>query len=322
MHGEETMTDTAREQSVEDKTLAEDLDAALAEALQEVAEEEVAEEVAEEEESTEDALDEDPEEDSEEEEALEPPQHWAADDRELFANLPKDGQEYLLRRHKDMEADYTRKTQEIALVRKKAEAFNEVFEPYRRELAINGLDEVSAVRQLLAIRDELRANPKATLTSLAKQYGVDFQQEEEHIDPSVAALKNELESIKQEQARRDYEAQQQTQSDLEKQVDSFQNEKDAQGNLKHPHFADLRVDMGRLIQSGLAADMPEAYAKALAFRPELTPKKAESKPDESQKEKVRKAKKAAAGVKSSGAATKAEPKSLREELEAQFAAHS
>lgn len=313
----------------DENTLNEDLAAALEEAMQEEneeetekeSEEEEKEEETEEEEKEEEAEEEESEEEEaeEEEEALEAPQHWAVQDRESFATLSRQGQEFMLRRHKEMEADYTRKTQEVAAIRKKAEAISEVFEPHRQELALNGLDEVSAVRQLLAIRDELRADPKTTLLSLAQQFGVDLSTTEEtDIDPSVLALRKELNDVKQEQARREQEAQQQSQQTLVQQVEDFAQAKDEKGELKHPHFETIRTDMGRMIQSGLAADMEEAYAKVLSLRPELAPPPLKQEPGPSKKERVKKAKKAAAGVRSSGAAEKSEPKTLRQELEAQL----
>src|SRR5688572_17361777 len=51
-------------------------------------------------------------------EAQEAPQHWPADKREMFAKLPSEAQRLLLDRHKEMEADYTRKTTELSEQRK------------------------------------------------------------------------------------------------------------------------------------------------------------------------------------------------------------
>lgn len=40
-----------------------------------------------------------------------PPQHWSAQDRETFSQLPPPGQEFLLRRHTEMERDYQSRVQ-------------------------------------------------------------------------------------------------------------------------------------------------------------------------------------------------------------------
>src|SRR5580698_6622476 len=46
--------------------------------------------------------------------AAEPPNLWKAEDKETFKALPPEAQQFLLRRHGEMEADYTRKTQQHA----------------------------------------------------------------------------------------------------------------------------------------------------------------------------------------------------------------
>ena len=72
---------------------------------------------------------------------------------------------------------------------------------------------------------------------------------------------------------------------------------------------------------GKVNDLSEGYQKALAMRPELNVQpKPEGKPDISQAEKVRKAKKAATGVKSSGAVAKKnrEAMTLEEEIASHF----
>ena len=54
-------------------------------------------------------------------------------------------------------------------------------------------------------------------------------------------------------------------SETENQINVFSTEKDADGNLKHPHFEKLRVKMGNLIDAGEAKGMEEAYNKALTI---------------------------------------------------------
>jgi hypothetical protein len=45
---------------------------------------------------------------------LEPPQHWPEEKKQLFRAQSPEAQQFLLERHKAMEGDYTRKTQELA----------------------------------------------------------------------------------------------------------------------------------------------------------------------------------------------------------------
>ena len=42
------------------------------------------------------------------------PEHWSAEDKATFAKLPQEGQAFLLKRHGEMEAEFTRKSQASA----------------------------------------------------------------------------------------------------------------------------------------------------------------------------------------------------------------
>ena len=49
-----------------------------------------------------------------ESDVMEPPAHWPEEQKELFRSQSPEGQRFLLERHRQMEADYTRKTQHLA----------------------------------------------------------------------------------------------------------------------------------------------------------------------------------------------------------------
>ena len=85
--------------------------------------------------------------DDEEVQGIEAPAHWSNDFKDSFNALPTDAQEVFLQRYKDMEGDYTRKTQEVADIRRRASALDEVMVPFRDEFARAGLDDIGAVRQ-------------------------------------------------------------------------------------------------------------------------------------------------------------------------------
>jgi len=52
--------------------------------------------------------------DPQEQQALEPPAHWSEEKKEVFRRLTPEAQRFLLDRHREMEGDYTRKTQLLA----------------------------------------------------------------------------------------------------------------------------------------------------------------------------------------------------------------
>ena len=77
------------------------------------------------------------------------PENWNEDDRKMFDSLPNEAQDRLLKREKEMTADYTRKTQDLAEQRKELEALNKVLEPDRQNIAATGIGEAEYISRLL-----------------------------------------------------------------------------------------------------------------------------------------------------------------------------
>uniref|UniRef100_A0A6M3KUZ4 Uncharacterized protein n=1 Tax=viral metagenome TaxID=1070528 RepID=A0A6M3KUZ4_9ZZZZ len=65
--------------------------------------------------------------------ALEAPRHWTAADKETFTSLPRESQDFLLRRHREMEGDYTRGKQSIAEEARALEGLKPLGEALRRD---------------------------------------------------------------------------------------------------------------------------------------------------------------------------------------------
>lgn len=334
------MTDTAEEQPV--KSLSDELAEALRESEERDSQEEqeTEEDEAETDDSEEESADEDDSEDDDEsdqdtddseddteeesdDEPIKAPEHWSAADRERFESLPDEAKDFVLERHKAMEGDYTRKTQELASIRKRGEALEEVIGPYRQEFQLSGLDDVAAIRQLFTVHDALKRDPNQAIQWLAQTYGADLTStDDQNIDPTVAELKRQIQQMRQEQQHQALTAQQRQQQEIESQIKAFEEEKDADGSLKHPSFMDVQDDMAVLIQAGRATDMEDAYQKAIRMRPDMFETIQKKQTEQAkQKEKAEKAKlakrakKAASGVKSSGAGVKKDaPASLHDEI--------
>src|SRR5262245_54218195 len=60
-------------------------------------------------------------------EAAQPPSNWSAEDRASFSKLSPEGQEFLLRRHSEMEGDYQRRVQATAISNQFVQALTPVF---------------------------------------------------------------------------------------------------------------------------------------------------------------------------------------------------
>jgi len=207
--------------------------------------------------------------------SLTAPGTWSAEEKAEFANLPEKVQATVLRREGDRDRAFSQKQAEMNQKAQSYKAMDQVFEPYDEVLAMNGVDKPNLIRQYLAYDKALANDPVGTLKTLASRVGVDLsslnqEAEGEEASPQFLALKRELEETRQtvnsfQTERQQQEAllSQQRQQDLIGQLTTFAQSTDETGNLKYPHFEELRVAMGALMDSGQAPDMDSAYNQAL-----------------------------------------------------------
>ena len=261
-------------------------------------------------------------------EVIEPEEHWSEADKAAFRNIPPEHRQWVFERYKRIEADNTRKSQEAAQLRSYKQQLDSVLEPYRQQFALAGMDEISGIRYLMGVRDMLSQNPQQGIQWLAQQYGVDLSAllEQAPADPQYLQIQQGLQQIQSRQAQLEQMTQMERQNQAIRQLESFASEKDANGNLKHPHFEALQERMAQLWQGGIVpvGDLEGAYQKAVRIEgldvakatAPTAPKTAPKVEDKALA--AAKAKKAAAGVQS-GASGKADKKlTMREELEARL----
>lgn len=251
-------------------------------------------------------------------EIIDPPAHFTADEKKYFESLPTEQQKWIASSVKRMSSTVDKRMQEYSTYQRRAQAFDEALTPYRQQLAMRGVDEMTAIKQLFTTYDQLQRDPAGTIKWLAQSYGVDLSQaQEEQADPQVKALMDHITELKQGFTTMQGSLQQERQNQMLNVVNQFANETDAQGNPKRPHFEAVVDDMMKLIQAGIVqpTDLETAYSRAVSFHPELTQKaevpttpatKIESDPIKEAAEKAARAKKAAAGVKSGAGSPKTE----------------
>ncbi len=209
-------------------------------------------------------------------EALPAPNHWPKDFAAKFEALDAPAQHMFMERYKDLEGDYTKKTQAIAKYKKRQDAFDEIMAPFKSQFERAGMDDVGAVRQLLAAHDYLRKDPQNAIAWLANQYGVDTSAigndpalEDEFADPQVKALQQQVAQLTGFIQNQQTQQQSHEQASTQSFIDQFAAETDASGNPAHPHFETVRSVMGSLISSGNATDLKSAYDMAVYANPEL-----------------------------------------------------
>lgn len=233
----------------------------------------------------------------------EAPQHWSAEDKATFQKLPKEGQDFLLRRHTEMERDYQSKVQANATAVQFTQAVAPVFEHPSVTAALvdyqtgGRVHPVDAIKQWAAFH--VRAMSKdpneraGLLRELAQRLQLDpaavFGQgnqpmnglsEEDMKDPAIRffadhvgktskdlqALRDQLQEMSRQTTER---ASQEALRVTQWGIDQFADEKDAQGNLLHPHFDAVLPQVIELFQANPNRDLKEAYEAAVWMNPQL-----------------------------------------------------
>lgn len=259
------------------------------------------------------------------------PSHWPAEKREAFSRLPREAQDFILERHKDMEADYTRKTMELAEQRKPLEEFSKLFEPMKQQLELAGRTPAQVTQQLLAAQRFLDTNPAEALKWLAQSYKVDLNNlvapkaDEEYMDPTMKALRDEVNQLKAQLQAEKQAVQRENADAVQKTITDFAATKNADGTAKYPHFDQLRSLMGPIVAGGKTLE--QAYELASYTLPEVRERIASEaakaaqaevlkKAEEERLKKLKDAKGAASVIRSRGTATEPsnEKLTLRQEL--------
>lgn len=260
------------------------------------------------------------------EQPIEAPARWSDADKANFAKWPKDVQQAVLERHKAMEADYTRKTQEIAETRKAYEPLQQVlgrWSPYLQQL---GLRPEQAFDQLLTVEQNLRhGSPQQKQEALAylaqlyqaslpAQNGEDQTQQQQGVDPRYQQLSRQLAEVTQQLSTIQTRTAQDERMRAEHEFNALAQTKDSNGQLKYPHFEKVKQSMIQLVAGGQADSWDAAYSKSVRLDDELYTQTVEAEKklvqetlEKQRTEAVEKAKKAAP-VKTSSALPKGDTK--------------
>jgi hypothetical protein len=231
-----------------------------------------------------------------------PPQHWSAEDKATFAKLPQEGQQFLLKRHAAMEADYTAKTQAAATAVQFAQALAPVFEDpvIRASLAnVEGrpLHPVNAIEQWAAfhkramspdpnqrigliqeLMQRLQLDPAAVfgqgnqpVPGLSEQDMADpaIRYFADHVTKTAAEVQSLRGQLQDFHRQQDERTSQETLRVTRWGIDQFADEKDAQGQPVHPHFDAVLPQMIELYQANPQRGLKEAYDTAVWMHPEL-----------------------------------------------------
>lgn len=251
---------------------------------------------------------------------------WKPADQEMFKKLAPDAQQFVMRRYKEMEGDYTKKLQGISRLKTEYEPIDQMFAPYREQMKAKGFSPAGLVeawsnveKKLIAGEDSaidvvrgIVSGYKISPAKLAAALGITGGQQQRPIDPLGVAgqqnqpqpvalppeLMNELNALKQtvtglttaqqNAARR---AQEIAAENAETEAEKFRSAKDDKGNLLHPYIDDVEGQMLALAQASIANKQPvpppqELYETAVWANPSVREKLLTAR--EQAKEKTRK----------------------------------
>ncbi|MBP5215822.1 MAG: hypothetical protein J6039_04615 [Alphaproteobacteria bacterium] len=232
-----------------------------------------------------------------------------------FKNLPQEWQIFLCER----EADNEGKLKECLTKLEAYAPLEEIFASNKTRLENEGFQKIQDWLAGLAWVDEaLAVNPAATIQALAVVYGVKADVKEK-VDNGITAETiarlcrlernyHDLTSyIQEQQTRKLWEI-----------LEMFGRQTDADGNLLHPYFEDVKEQLIGLLNSGEAQDITSAYDNALWLNPQIREKLIEQKISDRAAE-AEKAKKAAFNAKGKTEMPQREL-TLREEIAKNMAA--
>jgi hypothetical protein len=274
-------------------------------------------------------------------EPIQPPASWSAPAKAAFASLSPIVQSEIAKR----EADVNRGFEERAAQLKRFEPLEQILEPRRERLAARGVSDVDFVKTLFAASDWIDRDPVSALRELMRQKGVTAQHlgvtppagqqppspnghGAAQLPPAYVALAQQVHQLQTHLSQRD-------QAERAHRLQSVQSEIQAfAADSANLYFANVRDDMIALLQSGRAADLRDAYDKAVWANPETrallqadAAKKAEADRLNAQRQSAAGARRAAGSVVgapvpgSSPAGAGHSTKSLREEIADSYRAH-
>ena len=303
----ETTEDVVETQSMDD-FMGEQFDVLEAESSEESA---PVEQSASEEAQTDDVVDETTDIDTESEgsepdnQTITAPQSMSAKDREAFYTLPPESQQWISDRVKSQEADYTRKTMEVAEQRKMYDKLEQAIAPRRQQFAMSGMDDSTAIGQLLALSDYAESDPVGFSRYLLNQRGIPISAltepgVENHVDPQMLAMQNRLQGFENHFAQQQEQQEQQEGAVVSGVIDGFASD--------NPFYGELESEMIPIVSAlreskpGLTSEqyLATAYKMAIAANDEVAAKINVDIKAKSEAERISKAKRQSSAAKRAG----------------------
>ena len=233
------------------------------------------------------------------------PQSMSAKDREAFYTLPPESQKWISDRVKSQEADYTRKTMEVAEQRKIYDRLEQAIAPRRQQFAMGGMDDSTAIGQLFALSDYAESDPVGFSRYLLNQRGIPISAltepgVENHVDPQMLAMQNRLQGFENHFSQQQAQQSEQEGAVVSGVIDGFASD--------NPFYGELESEMIPIVSAlreskpGLTSEqyLATAYKMAIAANDEVAAKINVDIKAKSEAERISKAKKQSSAAKRAG----------------------
>jgi len=194
-----------------------------------------------------------------------PPASWKKDKHALWQGMSPEQQEYAFQREEQMRSGVEPLLPKAEL----ADKISKVSEPYMNTIRGLGMDLPGAVEGLMRVDHQLRTLPfdqrLQQFLNIGKGYGIDLTGQAQNAtpgyDPNVQALQNELLSIKGQFSNFTQQQEAAQQNVALSEIQSFARTAE--------HFDEVKPVMAKLLESGMAENLSDAYDKALRLNPDL-----------------------------------------------------
>lgn len=231
-----------------------------------------------------------------------PTARWPEADKTMFKSLPKEAQDFVLRRHRDMEADYTKKTGAIAEFKKTYEPVDQMFAPFRAQMQQQGWTPGTLIKAWAEVEQQLMSGRgHEVVARIIKDYRVDTSKVPgiaavqptntataqpvpgPTFDPAVeqlldarfgkliTPLQQQLQALANEATGRQRAMQLEQQRAAEQTVQGFIDAKSPTGEIAHPFYSEVEAEMVTLAradrQMGKTPDLNELYDRAVWANP-------------------------------------------------------
>lgn len=191
--------------------------------------------------------------------ARQAPTSWSKDQRENWDKIPKEAQDYIELREKQI-ADGMHGFKETAAY---ANEMQRIIEPFRGSLQKHGVNETQAIQNLfghhIALTEGTTESRQAAFVALGQNLGLIPQDGQHQADPRTQELQQRLERIERQEQQRNQQAQQQNYSKIENEVNAFASDP------KNEYFDEVADDVVTLLKTGI--DLQSAYEKAVWANP-------------------------------------------------------